>query len=95
MFPEGGTVLRRQFVLDRKTDRLLRELAADHGGNSSAVVREAIQAYAEREAALDAVESEPGFIAMMERSERDFRAGRYITLDELKKRLRTRRRRAS
>lgn len=88
-------MLRRQFVLDRKTDRLLRQLAADHGGNSSAVVRHAIQAYAEREAALDAIESDPGFLAMMERSEADFRAGRYITLDELKKQLRAKGRKAS
>lgn len=88
-------MLRRQFVLDRKTDRLLRQLAADRGGNFSAVVRQAIQAYAEREAMFDAIESDPGFIAMMEESEKAIREGRVTPHEEVKRMLRARRRKAS
>lgn len=87
--------MRRQFVLDRKTNRILEDLAADRGGNYSRVVRNAIQCYAEIEARLDEIENNPGFIAMMEQSERDFRAGRFVTLEQLKKQLRTKRRKAS
>lgn len=87
--------MRCQFVLDRKTNRLLRQLAADHGGNRSAVVRRAIQQYAELEAQLDRIEEDPGFIAMMERSAAGIRAGRVSTLDDLKKRLRSQKSKAS
>jgi predicted transcriptional regulator len=81
-------VLRRQFVLDKKSNKLLERLAADRGGNRSRVIREALQRYAEIEARLDAIEEDPGFIAMMERSEADFRAGRLVTHEEVKKQLR-------
>lgn len=86
--------MRSQFVLDRKTNRLLEQLAADRGGNRSRVVRAAIQRYAEMEAHFDAMEEDPGFIAMMEKSESDFKAGRYVTLGEFKKQLRGKRRKA-
>lgn len=81
--------LRRQFVLDRKTDRLLNRLAGSYAGNRSYVLRRAIQHYAAQvEARLDAIERDPQFIAMMERSEADFRAGRFVTHEEVKKQLR-------
>lgn len=86
-------MLRRQFVLDRKTDRILKRLAADRDGNHSRIVREAIQRFAEIEARLDAIEEDPGFIAMMERSEADFRAGRFIRHEELKRQIRAARNR--
>ena len=81
-------MLRRQFVLDTKTERLLRQLSDDHGGNRSAVLREAIRYFAEREARLDAIEEEPDFIAMMERGEADIRAGRLIPHEEVERQLR-------
>ena len=39
--------MRKQFVLDKRTDKLLDELAAYRGGNRSLVIREAIQVYAD------------------------------------------------
>ena len=75
--------IRRQFVLDKKTDRLVRDLAADSGGNRSRVIREAVRALAEREAMFEQIESDPKFIAMMERSEADFRAGRVVSHEEV------------
>ena len=86
---------RRQFVLDKKSNRTLNQLAGDGAGNFSSIVRRGIQLVAEQEAMFDAIESNPGFIAMMEQSDKDFQAGRYITLDELKKKLRANRRKAS
>jgi len=87
--------MRRQIVLDAKSDKLLKRLTDDRDGNYSRTVRQALQALADQEAMFDAIERDPGFIAMMERSEKDFRAGRYVTLDELKKQLQTKRRKAS
>jgi len=39
--------MRKQFVLDKRTDKLLDEPAAYRGGNRSLVIREAIQVYAD------------------------------------------------
>ena len=85
--------MRCQFVLDERTNRLLDELAADRAGNRSHVVREAIQLYAEMEARLDAVESDPGFQRMMERSSDDIAAGRLVSHENVKKRSRRKKRR--
>ncbi len=87
--------MRRQIVLDPRSDKLLKRLTADRDGNYSRTVRQALQALADQEAMFDAIERDPGFIAMMEQSEKDFRAGRYVTLGELKKQLQTKRRKAS
>ena len=70
--------MRRQFVLDKKTEELLEELAADRAGNRSHVVREAIQLYAEMEARLDQIEADPEFRRRMEAADEDIRAGRVI-----------------
>jgi len=78
--------MRRQFVLDEKTDRLLEELAAARAGNRSFVVREALQLYASIESRLDEIESDPGFRRMMDRSAADFRAGRTISHAEVRRR---------
>ena len=78
--------MRRQFVLDEKTDRLLEELAATRAGNRSFVVREALQLYASMESRLDEIESHPGFRRMMGRSAADFRAGRTVSHAEVRKR---------
>jgi len=78
--------MRRQFVLDEKTDRLLEELAATRAGNRSFVVREALQLYASIESRLDEIESDSGFRRMMDRSAADFRAGRTISHAEVRRR---------
>jgi predicted transcriptional regulator len=79
---------RRQFVLDERTNELLEELAADRAGNLSFVVREAIQLYAEMDSRLDQIEQDPEFQRMMERSEDDIRAGRLVSHEEVKRRIR-------
>jgi predicted transcriptional regulator len=85
---------RRQFVLDDRTNQLLEELASDRANNLSFVVREAIQLYARMEDRLDAIESDPEFQHMMERSEEDIRAGRVVSHRKVKKRSRSKKRRS-
>lgn len=82
--------MRRQFVLDEKTNRLLEEPAADRAGNHSFVVREAIRLYAALESRLEEIEGEPGFRRMMEQSARDIRAGRLYPHPAVKKQARKR-----
>jgi predicted transcriptional regulator len=74
----GSIVMRRQFVLDKRTNKLLEELASYRAGNRSMVVREAIQLYADVEDRLDKVEADPAFQEMMAKSDADIRAGRVI-----------------
>lgn len=74
--------MRHQFVLDKKSNKLLNELAESRGGNRSLVVREAIAIYADREAYLDRIEADPRFMEMMEKSAADFRAGRGLSEEE-------------
>lgn len=74
--------MRHQFVLDKKSNKALNALAESRGGNRSRVVREAILYYADQEANLDRIESDPKFIEMMERSAADFRAGRGLSQEE-------------
>jgi len=83
--------MRRLLVLDKRTNRLLENLAADRGGNMSRVVREAIQVYAELESSLDEVEAHPKFQQMMRESAEDIRAGRVVFLKEVKTRAARRR----
>jgi predicted transcriptional regulator len=49
--------MRRQFVLDKRTNKLLEELASYRAGNRSMVIREAIQLYADMEDRLDKIEA--------------------------------------
>jgi len=79
--------IRRQFVLDRKTDRKIRDLALDGYGSRSRVVRDAVALLAEREAMFEKVESDPAFIRMMERADEDIRAGRLIPQEEIEQEL--------
>lgn len=85
--------MRHQFVLDKKSNRLLDELAESRGGNRSRVVREAILVYADHEAYLDKIESNPKFIEMMEKSESDIRAGRVFSQEDAKRYVAAKRKR--
>jgi predicted transcriptional regulator len=85
--------MRRQFVLDKKSNQLLEELAETRAGNRSLVVREAIGLYAAMEASLDEIEANPKFVRMMERSVADIREGRVYTQKEVERHLAKRRKR--
>ena len=85
--------MRHQFVLDKKSGKLLKELAEARGGNRSRVVREAILCYADREEYLDKIESHPKFIEMMRRSAADIQAGRVSEQAEVERRFAKKRKR--
>jgi len=77
--------LRHQFVLDKRTNKLLEELASYRDGNRSVIVREAIQLYADMEDRLDKIEADPAFQKMMAKSDADIKAGRVIPHSEVVK----------
>jgi predicted transcriptional regulator len=77
--------------LDKKSNRLLNELAEVRGGNRSLVVREAIAVYADQEAYLEKIEADPNFIEMMEKSAADIRAGRVSEQAQVERRFSKRR----
>ena len=85
--------MRHQFVLDKKSNRLLNELAEARGGNRSLVVREAIAVYADQEASLDKIEADPKFIEMMGKSAAGIRAGRVSEQAEVERRFAKKRKR--
>jgi predicted transcriptional regulator len=85
--------MRHQFVLDKKSNRLLNDLAESRGGNRSRVVREALLVYADQEAYLEKIESDPKFIKMMERSAADIEAGRVSEHAEVERRFAKKRKR--
>jgi len=86
----GALTLRHQFVLDKRTNKLLEELAFYHAGNRSMVVREAIQLYADMEDRLEKIEPDPAFQKMMAKSDADVKAGRVIPHREVVKMSRAR-----
>jgi predicted transcriptional regulator len=81
----GGVDMRHQFVLDKRTNKLLEELASYRDGNRSVIVREAIQLYADMEEHLDKIEAKPVFQEMMAKSDADIKAGRVIPHSEVVK----------
>lgn len=85
--------MRRQFVLDKKSNQLLDDLAETRAGNRSLVVREAIGLYAAMEALLEEIESNPEFVKMMEMTAADIRAGRVYTQEEVERHLAKKRKR--
>jgi predicted transcriptional regulator len=85
--------MRRQFVLDKESNRQLEELAETRAGNRSLVVREAIGLYAAMEATLEEIEANPKFVKMMERTSADIRDGRVHTQDDVEHRVRGNKRR--
>jgi predicted transcriptional regulator len=80
--------MRKQFVIDKKTDKLLEEPASYHGGNRSLVVRYAIQVYSDMEDRLEEIETNPAFQSMMAKSNADIKAGRIISHEEVIRRSR-------
>jgi hypothetical protein len=75
--------MRKQFVLDKRSNELLEKLASRRGGNCSLVIREVIQVYADIERRLDKIEADPGFQAMMRQSDNDIRQGRVTSHEEV------------
>ena len=87
--------MRKQFVLDKRTDKLLDELAAYRGGNRSLVIREAIQVYADMEDRLDKIEADPAFQKMIRESERAIAEGRVTPHEQVLRMTRGNRKRKS
>jgi len=79
----GDTAMRKQFVLDERTNKLLEDLASYNGGNRSLIVRQAIQVYSDMEDRLDKIEADPAFQVMMAKSDADIKAGRVIPHEEV------------
>ena len=80
--------MRRQFVLDERSEHLLDRLAASRAGNRSFVVREAIALYASLENRLAEIEEEPGFQRLMRQTAAEIGAGRVRTHAQVKKLVR-------
>ena len=80
--------MRHQFVLDKRSKQILDDLAQYRGGNRSRVVREALVTLADMEDRLDKIEADPAFLEMMRQSDDDIRAGRIVSHEEGKRRLR-------
>jgi predicted transcriptional regulator len=85
--------MRRQFILDKKSNLLLDQLAEARAGNRSLVVREAIELYAAVEASLDEIESDPKFVTMIKRTAADIRGGRVSSQKAVERRLAKKRKR--
>lgn len=83
--------MRRQFVLDERTDQLLDRLAASRAGNRSYVVREAIALYAGLEDRLAEIEADPDFQKLMSRTDEEIQRGRTLSNAQVRKRSRQRR----
>lgn len=83
--------MRRQFVLDEQSERLLDRLAASRAGNRSFVVREAIALYAGLEDRLAEIEEKPGFRRLMRQTAADIEAGRVLAHAQVKKLVRRKR----
>jgi predicted transcriptional regulator len=75
--------MRKQFVLDKRTNKLLDELASYRGGNRSLVIREAIQVFSDMEDRLEQIEADPAFQSMMAKSDEDIRMGRVVPHKEV------------
>ena len=83
--------MRRQFVLDDRSEKLLDQLAKSRAGNRSFVIREAIALYASLEDRLAEIEALPGFQRQMRQTSADIETGRVLTHAQAKKLVRRRR----
>ena len=84
--------MRRQFVLDERSEQLLDRLATTRAGNRSFVVREAIVLYASLEDRLAEIETDPRFERLMRQTAADIEAGRVLPHAQVKKLVRRRKR---
>lgn len=73
--------MRYQFVLDKRSKKVLDDLAQYRGGNRSRVVREALVTLADMEVRLDKIEADPAFQKMMTDSDQAIR--RRVTAHEV------------
>jgi len=79
---------RRQLTVDRKTYLQIEQLSLAEGRSRDAVLRDLLKTYALLDTRLNAIEANPGFRDLMERSERDFRSGRVVTHTQVRRRFR-------
>jgi hypothetical protein len=81
---------RRQILLDDKSDRILDRLAQFHSGGRSRAIREALKMHETMEGMLSELEAlhADELKRQKERSESEFREGKVVTLEEMKRRHR-------
>ena len=85
--------MRYQFVLDKRSKKILDDLAQYRGGNRSMVVREALLRLADMEDSLEKIESDPAFRKMMVDSDAAIRAGHVTSHEAVVKMARAKRNR--
>ena len=78
----------RQIELDDDTDRILTELARDYEGNLGDALADLVHAHESLEAFAAESEDEHRdlLLTQVERSEREFREGRVVSWEEVKRR---------
>ena len=81
---------RRQILLDEESDRILAKLAVYHSGDRSLAVREVLKAHNGMEGMLDQFEELHADELKKQklRSEKEFREGKVVSLEEMKRRHR-------
>jgi len=81
-------MVQRQINLDEKTDRILSELAESYEGGASEAIAGLLLAHGDLDSLIEQSEAlhHDSLVAQLERSEQDFREGRFITWEEVKKR---------
>jgi predicted transcriptional regulator len=82
-----GLMKRVELLLDDKTDEFLSSLAEAFNGDKSEALREFVRAHSVTEALLDEIEESNAeeFARQLRRSEEDFKAGRFKTWEEVKR----------
>ena len=83
-------MVRRQIDFDEETDRMLAELARDYEGDLGRTLSELVHAHESLETFVEESEEvhRASLLAQVERAERGFRAGRFTTWEEVKRRNR-------
>ncbi len=81
-------MIRREIELDDESDRILTELSQDYAGDTSEAVADLLRSREGMEEFLDACEEaqRDELISMRDRAELDFKNGRSLNWDEVKKR---------
>jgi predicted transcriptional regulator len=82
-----GVMKRVELLLDDQTDELLSSLAEAYNGDKSEALREILRPHTLTEAELDEIEESntEEFARQLKRSEEDFKAGRFKTWEEVKR----------